>query len=374
VRKPDAVLLYPYTSPRQSCLGNDTIELTHTLKGKEHIQTPKETPCLSFSTPRKEERKKNMVSKALLQAVTTPNRICRMLNVRPILALEIQRHSIDMALITGLANQEDSVQVLDRLEWKTPNSLVIPSATTSSSPINTPSKKRKVPTPILQELSERIRYYGQGQQQGMENIGGVIVGWPIQRDTGKWGGPCGRVLYTLEALIEQHPGTISLHRPLSFWARMTPTNHNDDGSDGHHVATGSTSIHPHSEEDKWGRCPSYGRRTPPPMHIHRASKEQYAFDESLTAKDLWQNFFQFHWPELHRRRQQQQNQRPQYQQQHQQQQHHQPRQEQQQQQRSTPTYSTPRVIVSRHGGRPCTNNLISDWRGAPIVYSEQVAI
>lgn len=291
-----------------------------------------------------------MVSKQrlLLRAVTTPNRICRIVNVRPILALEIQRHSIDMALISGLAGHpDDSVHVWDRLEWKPSSSI------------------RKIPDSILHELSERIQQQQQQEQQQeqqqQECIGGIIVGWPIQRDTGKLGAPCGRVLFTLESLLEQHPRAISLHRPLCFWPRTTISPTTATAScDGSTTASSPESPQYLLEEDAWGRCASYGRTVPHHRHLHQASKEQYAFDETLTAKDLWQDFFQVHWPALHRRRLQQQQQQLQQQQQ---------QLLLQREEQKSSTSTTTRHVISPHGGGgrgrpPCANNLVTDWRGA----------
>jgi hypothetical protein len=286
-----------------------------------------------------------MVSKQrlLLQAITTPNRISRIVNVRPILALEIQRNSIDMAFISGLGGHpDDSVHVMDRLEWKTSPTEITTTSSSTSSSLHRPSPRR-IPDVILHELSERI-------QQQQENVGGLIVGWPLQRETGKLGGPCGRVLFTLESLLEQHPRTISLHRPLCLWPRTTTTATTTASTAATSASTSSSTQSPPQhllEEDAWGRCASYGRTVPHHRHLHLASKEQYAFDETHMAKDLWQDFFQVHWPDLHRRRLQQQEQLLLHQKQQQQ-------LLQQQEQSSSSTWRRP----------PCVNNLVTDWRGA----------
>jgi hypothetical protein len=288
---------------------------------------------------------KTMASRALWKAITTPDRLSRIVNVKSILALEIQRNSIDMVLISSLADQEDSVQVLDRLEWKDDQHTHhnhIPSSSTSTLP------KRRIPDFILQELSDRIHQKHHHQQQHKEPetmISGMIVGWPIQGDTGKLGGPCGRVLYTLESLIQHDPTTISLHRPLCLWTRTT--------------TVPSPLVF---EEDAWGRCSAYGRTVAPSMNTHLASKEQYAFDDTLTATDLWQDFFKVHWPSLYRRRQTLKRQTKQ-----------------------GPLSFRSRVLPSSQpmdgrmaagGGRraPCPNNLVADWRAVPATYSEQVAV
>ena len=124
------------------------------------------------------------------------------------------------------------------------------------------------------------------------------MGWPLQRDTGKVGAPCGRVLYTLESMMQhqdhqqeqQQCSTLfSSHRPFCFW---TPA-----------ALSASSSLPLVAElEDTWGRCTAYGVAAPSSKTTHLASREQYVFDETAQATDLWYDFWKTHWPERHRRR------------------------------------------------------------------------
>ena len=108
---------------------------------------------------------------------------------------------------------------------------------------------------------------------------GVIVSWPVQKDNGRLGAACGRVLHTLENLLEDSSSSSILtpDRPLCLW-------------DGNHTA-------PEAEDD-WGRNACYGGSTAANKTVHSASMEQYYQDENMVAKEVWFDFMRTHWPEL----------------------------------------------------------------------------
>jgi hypothetical protein len=91
------------------------------------------------------------------------------------------------------------------------------------------------------------------------------------------GAPCGRVIHTLEDLIEDADSNtiITSKRPLVLW-------------DGVHATQ--------EKEDEWGRCTAYSRTST--KSIHRASEEQYYQDENIVAAQVWDDFVHTHWPTI----------------------------------------------------------------------------
>lgn len=213
-----------------------------------------------------------MPSKRLLNAITTPARIATLLErgrgQRPLLAMVIQRTRIGLAMIWSPDTLEDVEPLSD---------IIVPN--------------RRIPQENLTSLAYTIR---------SNDVSGLLVNWPLQSYSGKMGGPCGRVLFTLEAMLDDTATTttvstrssssrplLSANRPLAFWTPKA-------------VPPGSTFHSPEAEEDDWGRSVVYSRACNNKT-VHRASKEQYAFDETAKATDLWDHFWQSHWPDRHKR-------------------------------------------------------------------------
>jgi hypothetical protein len=157
-------------------------------------------------------------------------------------------------------------------------------AVVSSQEVTEPTRLSPIPTrgrPITQDCIEQLH------QVVMEHeIHGFVVSWPIQRDTGKIGAPCGRVLFTLESILEKHNeknAILTPSRPACLWDSRPLSEQLE-------------------EEDEWGRCPSYGR---PCYHktMHRASEEQYytttaaTEDSTVAATQMWDDFCRVHWPQ-----------------------------------------------------------------------------
>ena len=152
-----------------------------------------------------------------------------------------------------------------------------------------------------------------------------MVGWPVQPESGKFGAQCGRVLYTLEAIlarsnkegiINSKSRILSPHRPFCLW-NVNPVT--DQATVG----------------DIWGRCASYGKPTCSSKTLHLASLEQYSFDESMEATDLWQDFWKTHWPNQYKR---------------------------------SRGFDDAGVA-----SQPCSNNLVSDWRDSAAVIAARAA-
>lgn len=163
--------------------------------------------------------------------------------------------------------------------------------------------KRKVPDSSRQQLSELVRE---------NNVCGFVVSWPVQSDTGLMGAACGRTLHAIEELLEP-PTSSSSSSDLS-----TSTSSADASS----VFTSNRKLclwdGVHMEQppiDKFGRSSVYSRtcdykqatKVVNPGRIenyeYRASKEQYHEDESIVAKNVWEDFVKTNWPVLYQQQQ-----------------------------------------------------------------------
>ncbi len=139
-----------------------------------------------------------------------------------------------------------------------------------------------------------------------------MVNWPLQRDTGRMGAACGRVLFALEQLLERSNETNMvtnpelehtklgglLSRPFCLWdaGHINPTD-------------------PSRWVDNFGRCASYGKEEDlddllgaseesSDRYISKeknyfASKEQYYEDELTVVLGVWDDFCKEHWPEFY---------------------------------------------------------------------------
>lgn len=189
-----------------------------------------------------------MSSKALLKVLTTPSKIASALDWKrlngSILSLDIHKDRIGLAIASHPSFGE------------TPTSLE-----------DIPLAKRGHAT---KECKERLAALAKDYR-----VCGVVVSWPLQHDTGRMGASCGRVLHTLDDLLED--STLCTNsRPLCLW-------------DGDHSLP--------DPEDQWGRCESYSRTSD--KTVHRASEEQYNHDENIVAANVWADFCRSHWPELY---------------------------------------------------------------------------
>jgi RNase H-fold protein (predicted Holliday junction resolvase) len=111
----------------------------------------------------------------------------------------------------------------------------------------------------------------------------MVVAWPLQKETGKMGASCGRVLYALEELIEKSQNLLTPSRPLCLWdsEHRIPRQLQD----------------PEQSIDEFGRCASYCKTSK--KEEYRASEEQYYQDENMVAAQVWEDFCKVHWPELY---------------------------------------------------------------------------
>ena len=103
------------------------------------------------------------------------------------------------------------------------------------------------------------------------NVSGLVVSWPVQEE-GWVGAPAGRVLFTLDHLVNSNTGVIDARRKVVLWDQT----------------------HHETHEDEWGRDPVYAHASE--KSIHYASQEQYKAPNTI-AVDVWNDFCRVHWPQ-----------------------------------------------------------------------------
>lgn len=112
------------------------------------------------------------------------------------------------------------------------------------------------------------------------NVCGFVVSWPVQKDTGKLGASAGRVLFTLEKIMQQDAKIFTAERPLCFWDSFRTNNER-------------------KPVDDLGRCAAYGEASE--KSIYFASLEQYNHDENVTSAEVWNDFCKVHLPQVAKR-------------------------------------------------------------------------
>jgi len=119
---------------------------------------------------------------------------------------------------------------------------------------------------VIEDLQTIVKNY---------NVCGFVVSWPMQKE-GRCGAPCGKVLHTLDSLVEESSAIVNSNRPFCLW-------------DEHHYMP---------NEDQWGRTPQYSHCTKNKA-LHLASKEQYVHEcSSSIAVDVWNDYCSKHWPHM----------------------------------------------------------------------------
>lgn len=171
----------------------------------------------------------------------------------------------------------------------------------------------------LERFSEIIEEY---------KVCGVVVNWPLQRDTGRMGAACGRVIFALEQLWERSNETITTDagtttHKLAYNNNNSTKKNNEQGGllsrpfclwDAGHINLAD----PSKKVDAFGRCASYGKENSilasnePALSTsttnndqyyntkekYFASKEQYHEDELTVVLGVWDDFCREHWPDL----------------------------------------------------------------------------
>ena len=158
---------------------------------------------------------------------------------------------------------------------------------------------------VLRQLDAVVREY---------NVCGVLVSWPVQRDTWKVGAACGRVLYTLEDLItqqqqrlhkvaqegeQQHHGLSPvLFRsipPAEAAAAAAAVGTTANGQPQTHSTNipiclwRGSSIQVETRGDEWGRCPSYAVDPTDPYYIAAYERSKLLLAESSSSSEEQEN-------------------------------------------------------------------------------------
>lgn len=197
-----------------------------------------------------------MSSKAIMNVLTTPSKIASSLDWRKVsgsvLSLDIHPDRIGLALASHPSFGEGS---------------------STLEPIRLARKGR-----VTEECKDTLAKIVKDNK-----VCGVVVSWPLQVDTHRMGAACGRVLYTLEKILEDS-NIFTPSRPLCLW--------NDN------------QYHTDEQPDAFGRLAVYSKTPPSDKHIHKASEEQYCQDENIVAANVWDDFVRVHWPEVHSQKQQ----------------------------------------------------------------------
>jgi RNase H-fold protein (predicted Holliday junction resolvase) len=194
-----------------------------------------------------------MASQNLMKVLTTPSKIASALDWRKVsgsvLSLDIHKDRIGLAVASHPSYREE---------------------TCAFESIPLARKGQRVTKECKARLSAIVKEH---------RVCGVVVSWPLQEDTGKMGAACGRVLYTLDHLL-QDTNIVTPNRPLCLW-------------DGDHSTP--------ELEDEWGRCQAYCRTSN--KTVHKASEEQYHQDENQVAATVWDDFCRTHWPAIYQQEQ-----------------------------------------------------------------------
>ena len=138
--------------------------------------------------------------------------------------------------------------------------------------LETRNNKRVLSPVVAKQLQEIVKKY---------NVSSFVVSWPVQKE-GRCGAPCGKVLHTLDSLVESTSNLITDKRPFCLW---------DDQ-------------HNQAPEDEWGRNPLYGEPCTTKT-VHKASEEQYQHPtSSVLAAQVMEDFMRHQWPEIYEQREQ----------------------------------------------------------------------
>jgi hypothetical protein len=160
---------------------------------------------------------------------------------------------------------------------------------------------------------------------------GVVVNWPLQRDTGRMGAACGRVIFALEQLWERSNETKTANdasTDASTTHELSNIHNNNNSNKKNHEQGGLLSrpfclwdaghinlADPSKRVDAFGRCASYGKENSRPSNEpalsttdhdqyyntknkYFAGKEQYHEDELTVVLGVWDDFCREHWPDL----------------------------------------------------------------------------
>mmetsp|Transcript_7376 Transcript_7376/g.10470 ORF Transcript_7376/g.10470 Transcript_7376/m.10470 type:complete len:266 (-) Transcript_7376:385-1182(-) len=215
-------------------------------------------------------------TRKLTNFLTTPSRVASKLDWNKrngaVLALDIGRDSIGMALASHPMYSTEKQHSKTSLK---PIQLSYEKKTYKEPKNHT---KRILSKETMNELESVLQEH---------NVCALLVGWPLSEGN-RIGAPCGKVLHTLDCLVEE--SNLLDKRPVCLWTGGEP----DKTSSKDHT-NGSF------EEDDWGRAPIWANPPPSNRTIHIASQEQYIHHEASehVALRIWNDFCKNQWPDLY---------------------------------------------------------------------------
>jgi RNase H-fold protein (predicted Holliday junction resolvase) len=193
-----------------------------------------------------------------------------------VLSLHVGKDCIDLAVTSRHPSLDKCVQPLPSIPLKT--------TTTTTCTIDRKNNSKRAKSfktlhpSVVEELHDLVEDW---------DVCGFVVSWPVQKE-GRCGAQCGRVLHTLDQIVQADGSSNSSSmfnhsRPVCLW-------------DSNHIQAW--------REDEWGRSATYAARTSTCTSsnsnktIHYASVEQYQDDGAIAAEiaaDYMRHFF----PEQH---------------------------------------------------------------------------
>jgi hypothetical protein len=226
----------------------------------------------------------SIMQSSITKFLTSPSHVARVLDCQrvlgSILSMRIGQNTIDLA-VTGHPGSQGADAYIQRL----PSIPLKHVVTTTRNKYNKRNAKTLHPS-IVKELNDIVEDW---------DVCGFVVHWPVQKESGRCGAPCGRVLHTLDQLAAASASSSSdtssskllNNRPVCLW--NAAANH-------HHDAATTT-------EDVWGRSALYAKTASPEKTVHYASVEQYQDDNddeaaAMTVAEIAADYMRSQWPEI----------------------------------------------------------------------------
>jgi len=209
----------------------------------------------------------------LTKFLTSPTQIAKKLDWNKlnsnVLALKISRQHVGLTVAPHpLSLADDTTMKTDNNNHNFGIDPIIPLNFT------TISGKKILDSSVITRLHSIIQTH---------NICGFIVSWPLEKE-GRIGANCGRVLYTLDAILEAtsseeegEPTIFSNSRKFCLW-------------DESHVKL--------EHDDSFGRCSIFGTPKYISRKNHVSQREPYKDQQIIAAAAdaIWMDFRQRHWP------------------------------------------------------------------------------
>ena len=218
-------------------------------------------------------------SNTITKYLTSPSRVANALDWKKVsgavLSLHVNKDSIDLA-VTNHPTLDTAVQPLPSIPLKKQTTAETTSTAAKS------SNARSLHPSVAQELQDICNDW---------QVCGFVVSWPVQKEGGRCGAPCGRVLHTLDRLVATSSSScsssssssqttpsplFSKSRPICLWDARRKVEHD-------------------APEDEWGRTAANARTSD--KSVHYASVEQYQ-DDGAVAADIAADYMRHHFPEL----------------------------------------------------------------------------